>query len=266
MSERRIALISDIHGNLAALDAVLRDIAALGPSEPYCLGDLVGYGPDPVGVVGRMRDLGIPTVRGNYDDGVGNRLGRCGCFYTTEKAKADGDASYAFTDAALGDADHAWLAALPDDLRLEKEGLQIVLTHGSPRKINEYLMPDRPEAQLLRMAGAVGADVVCVGHVHIAYHRAMTAEDGARVHYVSAGSVGKPQGGDPRACWVELFLASADEVRAGAPADEAAGPVGHSEAWLGAVAHRVSYDVEAVAAATVAAGLPTAFAERLRTG
>jgi len=116
----------------------------------------VGYGPDPAGVIGRLRSLGIPSIRGNYDDGIGNRRGQCGCYYVTEQAKADGAASYAFTDAALGDADHAWLAALPDDIRLDVDGVRVLLAHGSPRRINEYLLLDRktissPDSQTKRM-------------------------------------------------------------------------------------------------------------------
>jgi len=79
----RIALFSDIHGNLTALDAVLADIDACCILERYCLGDLVGYGPDPTGVIDRVRELAIPTIMGNYDEGIGNRSGECGCYYVT---------------------------------------------------------------------------------------------------------------------------------------------------------------------------------------
>ena len=263
---RRIALFSDVHGNLPALDAVLADIAATGIAERYCLGDLVGYGPDPAGVVERVRTAGIPTVRGNYDDGVGNRRGSCGCYYATAEARANGDISYAFTDSALDDADHAWLAALPDELRLEHEGARILLAHGSPRKINEYLLPDRTDDFLARLADEAGADVVCVGHVHVPYHRAMSAANSSRVHYVSSGSAGKPKDGDPRACWVELVLGSEAETASAAQSDPAAGPVGSASVWLGVVVHRVEYAVELVAEATLSAGLPNAFAEALRSG
>jgi len=243
--ERRIALLSDIHGNLPALDAVLADVAASGIEERYCLGDLIGYGPDPAGVVARVRDSHIPTVQGNYDDGVGNRRGQCGCYYITEQAKADGAASYAFTDAALSDADHRWLEALPNELRFESaEGLRVLLAHGSPRRINEYLMPDRPDAFLARLADEAGADVVCVGHVHLPYHRVVTGGDGRSVHYVSVASVGKPKDGDPRAGWSELLL----------------GPAALVEVRV----HRVRYDVEAVVGAMLAAGLPATLAEALR--
>ena len=248
MTVRRIALFSDVHGNALALDAVLADITAAGikPGDVYCLGDLVGYGPDPAGVVARVRDAGIETVRGNYDDGVGNRRGSCGCYYNTEQARLDGDASYAFTNSALSDPDHDWLASLPDDIRLEGPNkLRVLLAHGSPRKINEYLLPDRTDKFLARLADEAHADVVCIGHVHMPYHRVVNGADGRRIDYVSVVSAGKPKDGDPRAGWTELLL-------------------GNGPGEIEARAHRVGYDVEAVAAAMLEAGLPATLANALR--
>lgn len=243
---RRLALFSDVHGNLPALGAVLDSIAARGlGGATYCLGDLVGYGPDPAGVIARVREAGIPTIRGNYDDGVGGRRGDCGCYYATEQARRDSAASYAFTDAALDDADHRWLAALPDSMRLGIEGLRVLLAHGSPRKINEYLLPDRTDGFLARLAREAGADVVCVGHVHVAYHRVLAAPDSQRIDYVSCGSVGKPKDGDPRAAWAEVTLGNGPER-------------------VDVAVHRVAYDVEGVAAAMLAAGLPPTLSEALR--
>jgi predicted phosphodiesterase len=261
---RRIALFSDVHGNLVALDAVLADIRACGVEELYCLGDLVGYGPDPAGVVDRVSSLGVPTIRGNYDDGIGNRRGECGCYYATEQAKVDGAASYAFTESALDDADLAWLAGLPDDLRFDHEGVRVLLAHGSPRKINEYLLLDRQDEQLARLAEQAEADVVCVGHIHIPYHRMLAGINDAAIHYVSSGSAGKPKDGDPRACWVELVLGSAGEVQSAAAKDLAAGPANATDVWVGAVVHRVVYDVESVARAMLTAGLPETLIEALR--
>lgn len=260
----RIALFSDVHANLLALDAVLAQIAASGIGDVYCLGDLVGYGPDPSGVTRRMRETGIPSVRGNYDDGIGNRRGECGCYYATAEAKADGEASYAFTDARVSDDDCTWLASLPEAIALEVSGLRILLAHGSPRKLNEYLLPDRTDVQLARLAEQAGADVVCVGHVHIPYHRAVCGGDSALIHYVSAGSVGKPKDGDPRAAWVELVLGDEAAVRVAAPGDAAAGPVGQGDVWLGVVTHRVEYDIESVIRSMASAGLPASLGEALR--
>ncbi len=262
---KRFAVFSDIHGNIAALDAVLADLDAVAVDERYCLGDLVGYGPEPSAVIERIRSLRVPTIRGNYDDGVGNRRGECGCYYASEQARSDGAASYAFTEAAVSDDEAAWLAALPGEIRFDVEGVHVLLTHGSPRKINEYLLPDRTDRQLTRLALAADADLVCVGHVHIPYHRAMLAEDGRRLHYVSSGSVGKPKDGDPRACWVEVLIGSALEVGAVASGDTAAGPVGADPGtWVGVRIHRVDYNVDAVASEVISAGLPFTLAEALR--
>lgn len=260
---RRIALLSDIHGNRAALEAGLNDIASCALEEIYCLGDLVGYGPEPSQVIERVRSSGIPTVQGNYDEGIGARRGDCGCFYATDVARSDGEASYAFTEAAVDDADHEWLASLPHEIRFDYDGERILLVHGSPRKVNEYLLPDRLDAQLVRLADQAEADIVCVGHVHIPYHRAILTSDGRTIHYVSSGSVGKPKDGDSRAAWVELVLGSRAEVT-GATHDQAAAAVGASDVWAGTIVHRVTYDVESVATAVIAAGMPAAFAEALR--
>jgi len=260
---RRIALFSDIHGNLPALDAVLADIDASGITERYCLGDLVGYGPDPAGVIERVRTAGIPTIQGNYDEGVGNRRGECGCYYATDQARADGAASYTFTDAALSDDDAAWLAALRPNIALEEGAARILLVHGSPRKVNEYLLPDRTERQLERLANQAGVDAVCHGHVHLAFHRSFVAESGDRIHYVSSGSAGKPKDSDPRASWVELLMGPAQELSA-VSNDPAAGPLGHTEVWLGTVVHRSEYDLDAVAASMLAKGLPQTLVDALR--
>lgn len=259
---RRFALYSDVHGNIAALDAVLADIEAAGITERYCLGDLVGYGPEPAAVIARVRELGDVTVRGNYDDGVGHRRGDCGCYYATPEAREDGEASYAWTDAHLSDADHEFLASLPDEYRFEADGARVLLVHGSPRRINEYLLLDRPDDHLAKLAADADADLICLGHVHIPYHRAVTLADGRIVHYVSDGSAGKPKDGDPRACWTEVGIGTQDDVEAHAGEDTSVDRAG--DAWAGARFHRVAYDVDAVADAMLAAGLPPRLADALR--
>jgi predicted phosphodiesterase len=106
-------------------------------------------------------------------------------------------------------------------------------------------MPDRPDDNLAKLADLGKADVVCVGHIHIPYHRVLTAPDGRAVHYVSDGSVGKPKDGDPRACWAELVFGTKAEVNKACEGDRAAGPVGApaegERVWLGAIFHRVAF-------------------------
>jgi len=260
---RSFALYSDIHGNSVALEAVLADIEAQGLTERYCLGDLVGYGPEPSAVIARVQATGDPVIRGNYDDGVGGRKGQCGCYYGTPEAREDGDASYAWTDAALDDAEHAYLTGLRDEIRFEADGTRVLLCHGSPRRINEYLMLDRPDWHLAKLAEQAEADLVCFGHIHIPYHRTVRLASGRVAHFVSDGSVGKPKDGDPRACWAEVAIGTAEEIEAHAPNDEAAECAGGS--WVGVKFHRVEYDVDVVANAVLAAGLPARLAESLRT-
>lgn len=272
---RRIALLSDIHANALALDAVLDDIERCGVEARYCLGDLIGYGPDPSGVIARLRDSGIPTVIGNYDQGVASRTGSCGCHYATDEARELGERSYDFTNLLLRDSDAEWLLGLMTQIRLEFEGVRVLLVHGSPRRINEYLLPDRTEEQLARLALAADADVVCHGHIHIPYHRAFETARGT-THFVSSGSVGKPKDGDPRAAWVELLIGSQAEVAAAAAAadrpagspdpaaaDPAAGRIGTGDLWLTTVTHRVAYDIDAVAGAMRERGLPEPLIEAL---
>lgn len=261
---RRFALYSDIHGNSVALDAVLADIDAIGITERYCLGDLVGYGPDSPGVIARVKATGDPVIRGNYDDGVGFRKGQCGCYYGTPEAKSDGEASYTFTDGALTDLEHGYLTTLLDEVRLDADGVRVLLVHASPRRINEYLMLDRPEAHLGRLAEDADADVICFGHIHTPYHRAVRTETGRIAHFISDGSVGKPKDGDPRACWAEVVIGSAEEVETFAPYDTSAECAGG--AWVGVSFRRVAYDVDAVANAVLAAGLPSRLAQVLRDG
>jgi predicted phosphodiesterase len=254
---RRFALYSDIHGNSVALDAVLADIDASGIAERYCLGDLVGYGPDSSGVIARVRATGDPVIRGNYDDGVGGRKGSCGCYYGTPEARADGEASYAFTDAALTAEEHAYLTSLLDEVRFEVEGVRVLLVHGSPRRINEYLMLDRPEAHLAKLAEQAAADVICFGHIHIPYHREVPTSSGGTAHFISDGSAGRPKDGDVRACWAEVAIDAT-----GSGADEGAGTSDGPD--VGVIFHRVPYDVDAVVAAIDAAGLPARLGEALR--
>ncbi|MDH4139657.1 MAG: metallophosphatase family protein [Coriobacteriia bacterium] len=266
----RIALFSDVHGNILALDAVLADIGRASLfEEAYCLGDVVGYGPRPTEVIDRLRSLDVRTIRGNYDQGIGDESGSCGCHYSTEQARSAGAASYEFTSRVVSEAGKEWLLSLPTQIRIEERGVSLLLTHGSPRKINEYLTLDRTDVQLARLAVAAQADVVCVGHVHVPYHRAIAVDEGFVIHYVSSGSVGKPKDGDSRACWVELWLGDAEDVALVCKGDSAAGPAGASEEgaiWAGIVVHRVPYDVEAVVGEMLEAGLPSTLARALRTG
>src|SRR4029079_8764590 len=131
-----IAIISDIHGNLPALEAVLKDIARRRPTAVYCLGDLVGYGAFPNEVVSRIRAENIPTIMGNYDDGVGYDRDDCGCAYRDPDEKARGQESLMWTRTQTTTDNKTFLRSLNPDIRLTEGDKRILLVHGSPRRMN----------------------------------------------------------------------------------------------------------------------------------
>ena len=131
-----IAIISDIHGNLPALEAVLDDLAKRPHDQTYCLGDLVGYGAFPNDAVERIRSERIPTIMGNYDDGVGFDRDDCGCAYRDEGEKGRGQESLMWTRANTTAENKALLREFVPEIRFEAEGKRILLVHGSPRKMN----------------------------------------------------------------------------------------------------------------------------------
>jgi putative phosphoesterase len=232
----RIALFSDIHGNIQALESVLADIGAQKPDAVYCLGDLVGYGANPNEVTERLRREGYPTVMGNYDDGVGFDRDECGCAYREQAERERGQRSLEWTKARVTPGNKAFLRSLAHEIRFEAGGRRILLVHGSPRKINEYLFEDRPLSSFQRLAATSNADVILFGHTHKPY-----VKDVDGVTFVNIGSVGKPKDGDWRACYALL--------------DDGA-----------ATLRRVEYDVKAAAAAIRATELPHEFAADIESG
>ena len=238
----RALVLSDIHANVVALDAVLA--AAPPVDEVWQLGDVVGYGPEPDAVVDRLRELGAHGVRGNHDAAA---LGG------DEIVSFNPDARRAmeWTRSAIGDATRTWLGALPE---LLVRG-DWTLVHGSPRDpIWEYVTSEP-------VASAAFDDLETAhglyGHTHVplGYIKEGALLDtmrpgsgsvlkvGGRRALLNPGSVGQPRDGIPAASWLVL--------------DTDAG----TATW-----HRTAYDVAAVQAAMEALGLPPRLVERLARG
>ncbi len=234
----RIAIFSDIHGNLQALEAVLLDIHALHPGAVYCLGDLVGYGASPNEVTAIIRARGFQTIMGNYDDGVGFERDECGCAYRDPDEQARGERSLAWTKAQSTPETKTFLRGLLPELRLEDNGKRILLVHGSPRKMNEYLFEDRALSSFQRIAASASADVIVFGHTHKPY-----TKDVNGVRFVNVGSVGKPKDGDWRACYAIIDTSD-----------------------MAVTFRRVNYDVAAAAEAIRTTELPREFAIDIETG
>ncbi|MEL6272177.1 MAG: metallophosphoesterase family protein [Chloroflexota bacterium] len=237
-----ITIFGDIHGNLAALESVFADMEARNLSNLYCLGDLVGYGTFPNEIVQLIRERDIPTLMGNYDQGVGVSSPDCGCAYKTDADRERGNQSIAWTNIHTTDDNKAYLRTLAAHIPVQLGSLKVLLVHGSPRKINEYMYEDRPEDYFTRIMDGVDADVLVCGHTHLPYHK--TLADGR--HIINAGSVGKPKDNNRDACYVVLSAQGTD---------------------LSVDFIRVPYDVERTATAIEAAdGMPNEFAQMLRDG
>lgn len=261
----RIALYSDVHGNIRALEAVLTQIEREGLTERYCLGDLVGLGPRPSETVRLVRSLGDQVVQGNYDRAIGLHLSQPGSEFATPQEELDGAESYGFTVSEIDGEEAAFLHALPCSIRIEHQGARIVLCHGTPGLANGVVAPDEHSPVVSEIITRADADAVCAGHTHVPFHRALPVPGGVQ-HWVNAGSVGRPRDGDPRAAWVELVVGTQAEVVARAPADIACRRIGGTDLWLGAVTHRVIYSVDAVIRDMAHKGLPHTLAAALRTG
>ena len=194
----RIVFFSDIHGNLEALEAVLKDIQSQNIERIYCLGDLVGYGPQPQEVVQRIRDLKIPTIMGNYDDAIGYEKKSCGCAYNPGRETEVGDESLNWTITNTSAAAKEFLRSLPHTLEFEEEGVKFLLVHGSPvDHLLEYIRPDTSSERLQKVLERVKADVVVNGHTHLPMVRWAMGK-----LVFNDGSVGRPKDGNPKACYL----------------------------------------------------------------
>lgn len=245
----RYALISDIHANLPALEAVLEDIEHRAPRTPvYHLGDLVGYAPWPNEVVDIIRSRVIPGVAGNYDSTVAADYKHCGCAYEDPHQEELSHLSYDWTRAHASADTRRYLASLPFRIDIRPLGGHVagpkaILVHGNAALNTVYVHEQRSDDFLTKMGSALGAntgDVISFGHTHVPWHREVNG-----IHFVNTGSVGRPKDGDARAGYVLL------DVGDGGPRVEIV---------------RVEYDVEKAMHAIRKSDLPDDFAEHLRTG
>ena len=245
----RYALISDIHANIQALDAVLADIDSRNDVDGvFHLGDLVGYSANPNEVVTRLHDRGIAGIAGNYDSTVAMDYKHCGCRYEDARQEELSHVSYEFTRRAVAPGTKRYLGELPFSIDVRPlgghlSGPRVILVHGTPTLNTVYWTANRSDDFCLKMAAIAGlesGDVIAFGHTHLPWHRVV-----AGIDFVNTGSVGRPKDGDWRAGYVLL--------RVGGELPEVEFV-------------RVGYDVDAAAEAVVTAGLPEDFAAFLRRG
>jgi predicted phosphodiesterase len=241
----RVAIVSDIHGNRQAFEAVLDAIAETDCEELWCLGDLVGYGADPDACVDLAREHAAICLAGNHDLGVRGTI-------PLEQFSRGAALAATWTRETIGPETREYLESL-EPLNTEEP---VALYHASPRDpVWEYVLSPL-QAELCLDVQARRISLIGHSHVALSFSRVpgspatgQTRGDDETLDLqtaewlVNPGSVGQPRDGDPRAAWVELDL------------DE----------WQ-AVYHRTDYDIEGAAAAIRAARLPDSLAERLLYG
>lgn len=236
----RLALISDIHANITALDAVLSDINNAGCKKVLCCGDLVGYGPHPNEVIERFRELNIPTVMGNYDEAVGFLLPACGCSINNLKHKNLSNNSLKWTTANTSSENRRYLRELPEHIEFCMGRESIFIVHSSPDSMTEYIF-ERDYDRLNEILNNVDQRIYAYGHTHFPFIQSV---DNKLI--INAGSVGRPKNCDNRATYVLLEI------------DENSG--------LKGTIRKVMYDVEKVAFAIKKSGLDNYFAEFIKNG
>ncbi|MBD2250406.1 metallophosphoesterase family protein [Nostoc parmelioides] len=253
----KIAVMSCIHSNYEALDAVLLDIDQQKADQIYCLGDLVGYGPYPNAVVAQIRSLDIPTCVGCWDEDIVEGLNSCECSYPSLLAEKRGKFAHEWTHKELHQENQEFLAQLPHTLRQDN----LVFVHGSPQSNHEYLLPELDAFAALERVFSTDADVLFCGHTHVPYVRTLDAGslqvsvkgvgiEQKEINFsasvkriVNVGSVGEPRHGRPNATYA-IYDTDTQEVNL----------------------REVPYNYQKTCAAIIEQGLPPIFAWRLAQG
>ncbi len=225
----KIAVLSDAHANLQALEKVFEDAEVRGVKIFLNAGDSVGFGPYPNEVIELLCEKNVLSIVGNYDlEVIGGKT----------KAKGEKQIALEFARKELAKSCEGYLRSLPHELRLKVAGKKLFVTHGSPRSIEEHIYHDTPVEQLKVLADSAKADVIIIGHSHDQFMRAAD-----EVYFVNPGSVGRPGDGNPQTAYAILSFNP-----------------------LNVELIRLNYDVESAADALRRKGLPESFSQMLLRG
>ena len=203
----KLAIFGGLYSNYLALAAAIDDAESRGVDAMYCLGDLGAFGPHPDRVFPQLRDREVACVQGNYDDSIGNELDNCQCGYTDPRDNYFAQISYDYTLKNTSDENKAWLRDLPKEMRLNVDGLKVLLCHGSPRRTNEFLWESTTsDAFLNRLCMEQDADVIMGTHSGIHWERELPA--GRR--YVNVGVLGRPENDGQPCVWSAILRTGTD--------------------------------------------------------
>jgi predicted phosphodiesterase len=239
---QRIAVFGGVYSNAPALRAMLEDARARDVEAVCCLGDVGGFGPHPDRVYPLLREADVHMVQGNYDEALVSGRADCGCGYTDPRDNHFARIAYAYTAVGTSADNRAWLAAQPARRRIRVGAHRLLMCHGSPRAINEFLWDSAtPSALLARLLRDGDADVLLCTHTGMKWHRAL----GDAAHAVNVGVIGRPENDGATNGWYTILSATPDLEVEFVP---------------------VHYDTESLAREIEREGLPPEFAETIRTG
>ena len=198
----RVALLGGVYSNYLALEKALTDARARRVDRVFCLGDLGAFGPYPDRVFPLLREYEVTTLKGNYDDSLARGLDDCQCGYTDPRDNYFARLSYRYTFSNTSAENRAWLGTLPEMIRLRVGGQNVLLCHGSPRKMNEFLWESTtPDHFLEKIFDAFDADVIAATHTGIKWTRELPS---GRM-FINVGVLGRPENdGRPRV-WYSIL-------------------------------------------------------------
>jgi len=198
----RIAVFGGIYSNYLALTAALADARQRGAEAVFCLGDLGAFGPHPDRVFALLRDHGVQCIQGNYDNSIGNGLADCQCGYTDPRDNHFARLSYQYTFQHTSQANRAWLSGLPGQRRVQLGRYRVLMCHGSPRKMNEFLWESTTPTHFLdQLADKHETDIILTTHTGIKWHRPLTHDR----HFINVGVLGRPENDGLTNVWYSLL-------------------------------------------------------------
>ncbi|HKI33390.1 MAG TPA: metallophosphoesterase family protein [Gemmataceae bacterium] len=200
----RIAIFGGVYNNYLALGAALASAKRQAVDAVYCLGDLGAFGPYPDRVFPLLRDNGVACIQGNYDNSVGNGLADCQCGYTDPRDNHFARISYDYTFKNTSPENRAWMKELPAQRRVRLGDYRVLMCHGSPRKMNEFLWESTTPTHFLEyLAAAHEADVILTTHTGLKWHRRLSGDR----HVVNVGVLGRPENDGRTNVWYALLEA-----------------------------------------------------------
>jgi predicted phosphodiesterase len=204
---QRIAVFGGIYSNHLALAAALEDAHRRGTEAVYCLGDLGAFGPHPDRVFPLLREHGVLCIQGNYDNSIASGLADCQCGYTDPRDNHFARLSYAYTFANTSLDNRTWMSELPAQRRIDLGRYRVLLCHGSPRRMNEFLWESTTSTHFLEhLLETHHTDVVLATHTGIKWRRSLARDR----HFVNVGVLGRPENDGAINVWYTMLSAEPD--------------------------------------------------------